>query len=173
MSKRTVTKRENPMTEPNEQPKRETPDYRQTLNVPKPDVKNPDGLDTNPDSIPQRAGLPKREPRLLESWQQNRIYEQSLKPTTGQGTFVLHDGPPFSNGNIHIGHAFNKILKDVTTRFRSMEGYKAPYVPGWDNNGLPIEVLVAKEFREKKQIPTRMEIRRRCREVAEHWYKVQ
>lgn len=161
------------MTDPNEQPKHETPDYRQTLNVPKPDVKNPDGLDTNPDSIPQRAGLPKREPRLLESWQKNHIYEQSLKPTTGLGTFVLHDGPPFSNGNIHIGHAFNKILKDVTTRFRSMEGYKAPYVPGWDNNGLPIEVLVAKEFREKKQTPTRMEIRQRCREVADYWYKVQ
>ncbi len=83
--------------------------------------------------------------------------------------FVLHDGPPFSNGNIHIGHAFNKILKDVITKFRSMEGYAAPYVPGWDNNGLPIEVLVAKEFREKKQTPTRMEIRRRCREVATEW----
>lgn len=161
------------MTELNEQPKPETPDYRQTLNVPKPDVKNPDGLDTNPDSIPQRAGLPKREPQLLDFWRTQRIYEQSLKPTMGMGTFLLHDGPPFSNGNIHIGHAFNKILKDVTTRFRAMQGHIAPYVPGWDNNGLPIEVLVAKEFREKKQTPTRMEIRARCREVAEHWYKVQ
>ena len=161
------------MTDLNEQPKPETPDYRKTLNVPKPDAKNPDGLDTNPDSIPQRAGLPKREPLLLDSWRSARIYEESLKPTTGQGTFLLHDGPPFSNGNIHIGHAFNKILKDVTTRFRSMQGYKAPYVPGWDNNGLPIEVLVAKEFREKKQTPTRMEIRARCREVAEQWYAVQ
>ena len=144
-------------------------DYSKTLNVPKPDVKNPDGLDTNPDSIPQRANLPQREPLTLEFWQRHHVYAESLRPRTGRGTFVLHDGPPFSNGDIHIGHAFNKILKDVTTKFRSMEGYSAPYVPGWDNNGLPIEVLVAKEFREKQQTPTRMEIRHRCREVAEEW----
>lgn len=152
---------------------REKPDYRKTLNVPKPDVKNPDGLDTNPDSIPQRANLPKREPGILEFWSNDRVYEQSLQPTTSQGTFILHDGPPFSNGNIHIGHAFNKILKDVAVKFRSMQGYKAPYVPGWDNNGLPIEVLVAKEFRQKGIKPSRTEIRARCREVAEHWYGVQ
>ena len=145
------------------------PDYSKTLNVPKPDVKNPDGLDTNESSIPQRANLARREPQILEFWQRNRIYEASLKGTTALGTFLLHDGPPFSNGDIHIGHAFNKILKDVVTKFRTMEGYTAPYVPGWDNNGLPIEVLVAKEFREKKQTPTRMEIRRRCREVAVEW----
>ena len=149
------------------------PDYSQTLNVPKPDVKNPDGLDTNPNSIPQRANLPKREPQILEFWKQNRVYEKSLKPKTALGTFELHDGPPFSNGNIHIGHAFNVILKDVVTKFRSMEGYNAPFVPGWDNNGLPIEVLVAKEFREKKQTPTSLEIRRRCREVATEWVEKQ
>ena len=147
----------------------EKPDYSRTLNVPKPDVKNPDGLDTNESSIPQRANLAKREPQILEFWQRHRVYEQSLRPKTGRGSFVLHDGPPFSNGDIHIGHAFNKILKDVTTKFRSMEGYSAPYVPGWDNNGLPIEVLVAKEFRAQKLEPTRMEIRRRCRAVAEEW----
>jgi len=145
------------------------PDYSKTLNVPKPDTKNPDGLDTNPASIPQRANLPKREPQILEFWQKNRVYEKSLKPKTALGTFELHDGPPFSNGNIHIGHSFNIILKDVVTKFRSMQGYNAPFVPGWDNNGLPIEVLVAKEFREKKLSPTRMEIRRRCREVATEW----
>ena len=145
------------------------PDYSKTLNVPKPDVKNPDGLDTNESSIPQRANLARREPQMLEFWQRNRIYEASLKGTTARGTFLLHDGPPFSNGDIHIGHAFNKILKDVVTKFRTMEGYTAPYVPGWDNNGLPIEVLVAKEFREKNLTPTRMEIRRRCREVAVEW----
>ncbi len=149
------------------------PDYSKTLNVPKPDTKNPDGLDTNPDSIPQRANLPRREPQILEFWRQQRVYDKSLTPKTALGTFVLHDGPPFSNGNIHIGHAFNKILKDVVTKFRSMEGYAAPYVPGWDNNGLPIEVLVAKEFREKKHTPTRMEIRRRCREVAAEWVGIQ
>jgi isoleucyl-tRNA synthetase len=162
------------MTEPvNPQTNDGLPDYRKTLNVPKPDVKNPDGLDTNPDSIPQRAGLPRREPQTLEFWNNQRVYEQSLRPTTGLGTFILHDGPPFSNGNIHIGHAFNKILKDVTVKYRSMQGYKAPYVPGWDNNGLPIEVLVAKEFRQKGLKPSRAEIRSRCREVAEQWYGVQ
>ena len=147
----------------------EKPDYSKTLNVPKPDAKNPDGLDTNPDSIPQRANLAKREPQILEFWRQNRVYEESLKGRTSRGTFLLHDGPPFSNGNIHIGHAFNKILKDVVTKFRTMEGYTCPYVPGWDNNGLPIEVLVAKEFLAKKQTPTRTEIRQRCREVATEW----
>ena len=106
---------------------------------------------------------------MLDFWRHNHVYAQSLRQTTARGTFILHDGPPFSNGNIHIGHAFNKILKDVTTRFRTMQGYKCPYVPGWDNNGLPIEVLVAKEFREKKQTPTRPEIRARCREVATEW----
>ncbi len=145
------------------------PDYSKTLNVPKPDVKNPDGLDTNESSIPQRANLARREPQMLEFWRRSHTYQESLKGTTARGTFLLHDGPPFSNGDIHIGHAFNKILKDVVTKFRTMEGYTAPYVPGWDNNGLPIEVLVAKEFREKNQTPTRMEIRRRCREVAEEW----
>ena len=147
----------------------EKPDYSKTLNVPKPDVKNPDGLDTNPDSIPQRANLAKREPQILEFWKQNRVYQESLKGTTARGTFLLHDGPPFSNGDIHIGHAFNKILKDVVTKFRTMEGYTSPYVPGWDNNGLPIEVLVAKEFLAQKLSPTRTEIRRRCREVATEW----
>ncbi len=145
------------------------PDYSKTLNVPKPDVKNADGLDTNPDSIPQRANLPKREPEMLAFWKSHRVYAESLKGKTSQGTFILHDGPPFSNGDIHIGHAFNKILKDVVTRFRTMEGYTCPYVPGWDNNGLPIEVLVAKEFREQKRTPTRAEIRARCREVATEW----
>jgi len=145
------------------------PDYSKTLNVPKPDVKNADGLDTNLDSIPQRANLAKREPETLAFWKTHRVYAASLKGKTAMGTFLLHDGPPFSNGDIHIGHAFNKILKDVVTRFRTMEGYTCPYVPGWDNNGLPIEVLVAKEFREKKLTPTRAEIRARCREVAVEW----
>ena len=154
---------------PAPQPEYVKPDYSKTLNVPKPDVKNPDGLDTNEFAIPQRANLARREPQILEFWQRNHIYQESLKGKTALGTFLLHDGPPFSNGDIHIGHAFNKILKDVVTKFRTMEGYTAPYVPGWDNNGLPIEVLVAKEFREKNLTPTRMEIRRRCREVAVEW----
>lgn len=146
-----------------------TKSNQNSLNVPKPDVKGQDGIDTNPTSIPQRANLPKREIGILKFWQENKIYEKSLKQMTERGTFLLHDGPPFSNGDIHIGHAFNKILKDVILKFRTMQGYQTPYIPGWDNNGLPIEVLVAKEFREKKIIPTHKQIRDRCREVATYW----
>ena len=142
--------------------------YSKTLNVPRPDTKDPGGMDTNATGIPQRANLPIREPEILSFWKTNKIYEESLK-NSGKGSFILHDGPPFSNGNIHIGHAFNKILKDVTVKYHSMQGYRAPYVPGWDNNGQPIETLVVKEFLEKKQVPTPMEIRTRCREVAEEW----
>ncbi|MEO7720168.1 MAG: isoleucine--tRNA ligase [Capsulimonas sp.] len=151
------------MTEPEKKP-----DYSQTLNVPKPDVKNPDGVDTNALSIPLRANLAKREPAILDFWKTEQVYAKSLE-SPPLGTFILHDGPPFSNGNIHIGHAFNKILKDVIMKFRSMQGYATPYIPGWDNNGLPIEVLVAKEFREKNYVPTPVEIRERCREVATEW----
>ncbi len=147
----------------------EKPNYSRTLNVPPPDEKNPDGMDTNAASIPQRANLARREPLMLDFWAQNHVYAQSLQPTTGRGTFILHDGPPFSNGDIHVGHAFNKILKDVITRFRTMQGYKAPYVPGWDNNGQPIEGDVVKEFLAKKLTPTRQQIRARCREVATEW----
>src|SRR5579875_1219435 len=86
----------------NELPKTEKPDYSKTLNVPKADVKNPDGLDTNPDSIPQRANLPKREPQTLALWHDADVHAQSLAQNTDAGTFILHDGPPFSNGNIHV-----------------------------------------------------------------------
>jgi isoleucyl-tRNA synthetase len=149
------------------------PNYSKTLNIPPPDEKSAEGVAENHYGIPMKADLPRREPQTLAFWNERKIYEKSLQPITGLGTFILHDGPPFSNGNIHIGHAFNKILKDVTTRFQSMRGYKAPYVPGWDNNGLPIEVLVAKEFREKKLTPSRSEIRARCREVATEWVQKQ
>ena len=148
-------------------------DYSKSLNVPKADVKNVTGLDTNPTGIPQRAGLPIRELDLLEFWKLNKIYEKSLEPLSEKGTFILHDGPPFSNGNIHIGHSFNKVLKDVIMRHRSMQGYRAPYTPGWDNNGLPIELLVSKEFRQKGYKPDHMELRARCRAVAEEWTAIQ
>ena len=149
------------------------PNYSQTLNVPKPDVKNPDGLDSNVASIPQRAGLPLREVDILSFWHDHGVYEKSLRGHAPKGNFIVHDGPPFSNGNIHIGHSFNKILKDVITRYRTMDGYTAPYVPGWDNNGLPIELLVSKEFRKNGQKPTRQELRSRCREVATEWVGIQ
>lgn len=147
--------------------------YSNTLHVPRPDSKDPSGLDSNVTGIPQRANLPVREPAILKFWKENEVYRKSLAKSAPKGDFILHDGPPFSNGNIHIGHAFNKILKDITLKYRSSQGYRTPYTPGWDNNGQPIEVLVVKEFLQNKQAPTPMEIRKRCRAVAEEWVEKQ
>src|SRR5579884_1391436 len=134
-------------------------DYSKTLNLPESDKKNPGGLDTNDSSIPLKANLPQREPVLLKLWEDNDVYGKSLSPRTGLGTFVLHDGPPYSNGDIHLGTAMNKILKDFIVKYRSMQGYQAPYVPGWDNHGLPIENNVRREFRSKGESPTVLQIR--------------
>ncbi len=150
-------------------------DYSATLNLPAPDVKNGegDGLDSNATAIPQRASLPQREPGILSNWRERDLYGQTLAGDKPLGTFVLHDGPPYSNGNLHLGHALNKILKDLIVKSKSMSGYKAPYVPGWDNHGLPIETAVTKEFREQKVIPTPLELRKRCREYAREWVDTQ
>ncbi|OCN03274.1 isoleucine--tRNA ligase [Clostridium sp. W14A] len=101
-------------------------DYKSTLNLPKTD-------------FPMQAGLPKREPDLMGKWQEEKLYQKVLKKNEGRPLYVLHDGPPYANGNIHLGTALNKILKDIIVRYRNMAGYKAPYVPGWDTHGLPIE----------------------------------
>ncbi|HEY3331099.1 MAG TPA: isoleucine--tRNA ligase [Capsulimonadaceae bacterium] len=148
-------------------------DYSKTLNLPKPDVKNPDGLDTNEAGIPLRANLPLRELKQLDFWHKNEIYKRSLAPTTSKGSFILHDGPPYSNGDIHLGHALNKILKDIIVKYHSMQGFCAPYVPGWDNHGLPIETAVTKEFREKKVVPDPIQLRKRCREYAKEYVERQ
>ena len=150
-------------------------DYSATLNLPASDVKNGegDGLDSNATAIPQRASLPQREPGILSSWRERDLYRQILSGDKPLGTFILHDGPPYSNGNLHLGHALNKILKDLIVKSKSMSGYKAPYVPGWDNHGLPIETAVTKEFREQKVIPTPLELRKRCREYAREWVDTQ
>ncbi len=159
--------------EPTVAPKKH--DYSNTLNLPQPDVKNGEGegLDYNEHAIAQRAGLPLREPKILAQWDEARLYQQTLAGEKPLGTFVLHDGPPYSNGHIHLGHALNKILKDIIVKSRSMQGYKAPYVPGWDNHGLPIETAVSKEYREKKVVPTTLELRKRCREYAMEWVNTQ
>jgi isoleucyl-tRNA synthetase len=102
-------------------------DYNATLNLPK----------TN---FPMRAGLPKSEPVTLEKWEENKVYEKLMEKNEGKPLFVLHDGPPYANGNIHLGHALNKILKDIIVRQKNMSGFKAPYVPGWDTHGLPTEL---------------------------------
>src|SRR5690606_22269065 len=116
-------------------------DYGKTLNLPKTD-------------FPMRGQLPKREPDIQKWWDYIDIYRQVQERQKGKPKFVLHDGPPYANGDIHIGHALNKILKDMIVRFRTMQGYDAPYVPGWDTHGLPIEqAIIKKEKRDRKDIP--------------------
>jgi len=141
----------------------EGPDYSETLFLPQTD-------------FPMRAGLPEREPKLLERWQQIGLYEKLRAAAKGRPRFILHDGPPYANGNIHIGHALNKILKDLVTRTHQMAGYDSNYVPGWDCHGLPIEWKIEEEYRakgkDKDQVPIN-EFRRQCRDFAEHWIGVQ
>jgi isoleucyl-tRNA synthetase len=148
-------------------------DYSKTLNLPAPDIKSQDGLDTNVHTIPQKANLPLREPQIAALWESFDVYAQSLVPLTSAGTYILHDGPPYSNNYIHLGTGLNKILKDMVVKYHSMKGYRAPYVPGWDNHGLPIETAVTKEFREKKTVPSPLELRKRCREYAGEWVEKQ
>src|SRR5688500_2659586 len=119
--------------------------------------------------FPMRAGLPEREPRLVERWQDMNLYGRLRESGSGRPLFVLHDGPPYANGNIHIGHALNKVLKDVITRSFQMRGYDANYVPGWDCHGLPIEWKIEEQYRasgkNKDEVPVN-EFRRECREFA-------
>ncbi len=142
-----------------------TPDYRSTLNI----TLN----DKDAGAFPQRGNLPAREPEFQARWNALDIYNKSVRRNAPRGSFILHDGPPYSNGNIHLGTALNKIAKDVITRFRTMQGFHAPYVPGWDNHGMPIENAVAKKFRENKQVISRVELRQACREYAAQWVDTQ
>jgi isoleucyl-tRNA synthetase len=138
-------------------------DYSETLFLPKTD-------------FPMRAGLPQKEPEILARWQKLGLYERLRAGAHGRTKFVLHDGPPYANGNIHIGHALNKILKDVVTRSQQMLGYDSNYVPGWDCHGLPIEWKIEEEYRAKgknKDAVPVVEFRRECRAFAEHWINVQ
>ena len=107
-------------------------DYNSTLNLPKTD-------------FPMRAGLPKSEPVTLQNWEDEKVYENLMKVNEGKPLFILHDGPPYANGDIHLGHALNKILKDFIVRYKNMAGFKAPYVPGWDTHGLPTELKARKK----------------------------
>jgi isoleucyl-tRNA synthetase len=127
-------------------------------------------------NFPMKAGLPEREPELLKRWEQLRLYERLREEARGRERFILHDGPPYANGHLHIGHALNKILKDVITRSQQMMGMDANYVPGWDCHGLPIEWKVEEEYRAKGQnkgaVPIN-EFREVCRKFAAHWIDVQ
>ncbi|MEP6076881.1 MAG: isoleucine--tRNA ligase [Nitratireductor sp.] len=126
--------------------------------------------------FPMKAGLPVREPEWLERWQKLDLYNRLRESAKGRETFVLHDGPPYANGNIHIGHALNKILKDIVVRSQQMMGKDAAYIPGWDCHGLPIEWKIEEKYRKKglnkDEVPP-LEFRRECREFAQHWVDVQ
>ena len=126
--------------------------------------------------FPMRAGLPKKEPEILQSWQEIDLYQKLRQSRQDAPKFVLHDGPPYANGQLHIGHALNKILKDVVNRSQSMLGKDANYVPGWDCHGLPIEWKIEEQYRKKGKdkdaVPT-AEFRQECRDFAAHWLTVQ
>lgn len=135
-------------------------EYKETLNLPKTE-------------FPMRANLAKREPVMLEYWNRSDIYGKLMERPAEKGTFVLHDGPPYANSNIHIGTAFNKVLKDFIPKYRWMRGYRAPYVPGWDTHGLPIELRVLKDENLDQNDLNPVELRRRCRAYAEKYLDVQ
>ena len=113
--------------------------------MPKPERDYSETLFLPQTEFPMRAGLPQREPEILARWEKGDLYGQLRAAAKGRDKFVLHDGPPYANGNIHIGHALNKILKDVVTRSQQMLGYDSNYVPGWDCHGLPIEWKIEEE----------------------------
>ncbi len=143
--------------------KKDGPDYSETLFLPQTD-------------FPMRAGLPQKEPEILARWQKIDLYGLMRAKAKGREKFILHDGPPYANGNIHIGHALNKILKDLVTRTHQMLGYDSNYVPGWDCHGLPIEWKIEEQYRAKGQDKDQVEInefRKQCRDFAQHWIGVQ
>ena len=135
-------------------------DYKKTLNLPE-------------TKFPMKANLANREPEQLKKWEEDGLYDQVRKASTGRQRFILHDGPPYANGNIHIGTALNKILKDIVIRSRQMKGYDADYIPGWDCHGLPIEHNVDKKLGPKKKEMTTGEIRRECRAYADKFVDIQ
>jgi len=143
--------------------KPDTPDYKDTVFLPKTD-------------FPMKAGLPQKEPGILAQWRERDIYGTLRKTRAGREKFIFHDGPPYANGNIHIGHALNKTLKDIVVRTQSLLGKDAPFVPGWDCHGLPIEWKIEEQYRKKKrnkdEVPPK-EFRAECRQYAKGWVETQ
>lgn len=135
-------------------------DYKNTLNLPQTDFQ-------------MKASLVQREPEIIKAWEESRIYEKIQRKNRGGRHYILHDGPPYANGHIHIGHALNKILKDIIVKFRSMQGFYSPYVPGWDCHGLPIELQVDKNLGDAKEKIGATEKRRLCREYASEFVDIQ
>jgi len=120
-----------------------------------------------------KANLSQREPETLRLWEEKKVYQKIQEKNKGNKSFILHDGPPYANGNIHIGHALNKILKDIIVKYKSMQGYYSPYVPGWDCHGLPIELQVDKNLGDKKEQVDVLQKRRLCREYADKFVNIQ
>ena len=122
-----------------------------------------------------KASLPLKEPEILKKWEKNKIFEKLRKKSKGKEKFILHDGPPYANGHIHMGTALNKILKDMITRFHQMNGKDSVYVPGWDCHGLPIEWKIEEQYKKKKknkdEVPIK-DFRQECREFAKSWIDV-
>jgi isoleucyl-tRNA synthetase len=135
-------------------------DYKHTLNLPQ-------------TAFPMRANLPAREPEILARWKSEALYQRLLARTAGGERYLLHDGPPYANGNVHLGTALNKIIKDVVVKRQLMGGRHAPYIPGWDCHGMPIEHQVLRDLGPAARDMTRLEIRRRCRAFAEKYYGIQ
>ncbi len=135
-------------------------EYKKTLNMPK-------------SGFPMRAGLPKREPEMLRYWEELDLYNELLKKNEGKPLFSLHDGPPFSNGALHMGHALNKALKDFINRSYAMRGYYTPYIPGWDNHGMPIESAIIKQNKLNHKAMSVADFRTACHQFADHYIDVQ
>ncbi|MCX8070687.1 MAG: class I tRNA ligase family protein, partial [Thermodesulfovibrionales bacterium] len=135
-------------------------DYKDTLNLPQTD-------------FPMKANLSQKEPEMLKKWYEEDIYNAILSKNKGNPSYILHDGPPYANGNIHIGHALNKVLKDIIVKYKSMKGFYTPYVPGWDCHGLPIELQVDKNLGDKKDKIDKLQKRQLCRDYALKYMAIQ
>src|SRR2546421_2757347 len=135
-------------------------DYKHTLNLPQTD-------------FPMKADLAQREPAMVRAWEERRTYEKLREVARGRPRFVLHDGPPYANGAIHIGHAVNKILKDIVVKSRSLDGFDSPYIPGWDCHGLPIELQVEKGHGRPGQKLDAQAFRAACRAYAQEQIELQ
>ena len=135
-------------------------DYSATLNLPQ-------------TKFPMRAGLPKKEPQLLEYWEKIALYHKMRESRKKAPRFILHDGPPYANGSIHMGTAMNKVLKDIINKYKYMQGCDIPYIPGWDTHGLPIELQVIKNKNIHRDEISELEFRRMCREYALRYVDIQ
>ncbi len=135
-------------------------DLKSTINLPKTD-------------FPMKAGLPQNEPKILARWEQQRIYDRIREVRKGAPTYVLHDGPPYANGPIHLGTAMNKCLKDFIVKSKNMAGFDSPYVPGWDCHGLPIEIKVDQMLGGKKLQMAAVDVRAECRKYAQKFLDLQ